>query len=659
MTELPPSVYRVAQRRFDVVPSSPWVYWISNAVRALFETLPQLETVAEPRQGLATADNFRFLRYWWEVGWNRVASGCQSSQQCSLIKRRWFPHMKGGQYCKWYGNQEHVINYHQDGYELKAWADPLYGNSGWSRIIKSVDRYFCEGVTFTDLTSGGLSLRWMPPGFVFDHAGNCLFPKQGDLWAWLALLNSRAFDQLMHINPTIHFYISDFRRMPVSLNAIIDSDLASYAQQSTHWQIRASTGEETTFDFIAPHCWDTGLDDLAGTQARLAALEAQIDDEVYRLYGIGDEDRAAIEAELAGEPLISEEDGTEHATRNTSDDEEGDTEGVEPPMTEEELAVRWISYAVGVVLGRFEPGVPGALGSAVYHREDFAVGSLSAPDEAEFDQLVGPPGRFAYVDADGGRHVFPARVEAALRDLAVPDGITVLDEGHERDLPTLVERALHLMLDWDTEHATRNTRQVIEIGAGGDLRKFLERDFFTRWHFRWYRKRPVYWPLQSARRTYGFVLFHERINKSTVYALQRDYLDHKLNGLRLQIGDLRGQAEPLSGATRKRVERQMDRTTQQLDEITEFATTMERAVREGYKPAPDWIDDGVILRLAPLWELSPIWKSEPKKYWGRLERGDYDWSHIAMNYWPERVKEACRTNKSFAIAHGHEEWYQS
>jgi len=292
------------------------------------------------------------------------------------------------------------------------------------------------------------------------------------------------------------------------------------------------------------------------------------------------------------------------------------------------------------------------LGSAVYRREDFAVGSLPAPDEAEFDQLVGPPGRFDYVDANGGRHLFPAEVETALRDLGVPDGITVLDKGHSHDLPALVDEALTLML------GTEATQEVIAEGANGDLRKFLERNFFTKWHFKWYRKRPVYWPLQSAKRSYGFVLFHEHVNRSTLYVLQRDYLDHKLNGLRLHIGDLAAQLEGREGRARKQVEQQIDKASQLLDEITEFAQAMERVVREGYEPAPDWIDDGVILRLAPLRELIPIWKREPQKYWERLQQGDYDWSHIAMRYWPERVREKCTTNKSFAIAHGHEEWHE-
>jgi len=636
--------YRVAQHRFDAIPGSPWVYWLSSKIRSLFEGNQRFGDIADVGQGMTTADNTRFLRYWWELPFEGIGIGYESASVARQSGLRWFPYMKGGGGRKWYGLLDFLINWWNDGLEIKSTGRATIRNS---------HRYFQPGITWSSLSSTRFSARLMPRGFLFDDKGSsCAIDSSLEAYG-LALLNSSfASYALSLLNPSVSVQSGDIKRLPAFRNlSTAAQSLDPLVLSSIRLAFERSSFDEITFDFIASPRWNTGLSDLAIAQARLAALEAQIDDEVYRLYEISDEDRAAIEAELVGEPLISEDDDTKHATRTTSDD-------VEPPMTQEELAVRWISYAVGVVLGRFRPGVADELGSAVYRREDFDVGSLPAPDETEFDQLVGPAKRFAYVDADGGRHLFPAEIEAALRVLAVPDGITVLDEGHERDLPTLVERALQLMLDWDTEHAARNTRQVIETGAGGDLRRFLERSFFTQYHFRWYRKRPVYWPLQSAKRSYGFVLFHERIDKSTLYVLQRDYLDHKLNGLRLQIGDLQGRLEGLSGTARKRVERDIDRATQLLEEVTAFIQTMERIVREGYEPEPDWIDDGVILRLAPLWELIPIWKSEPKKYWGRLERGDYDWSHIAMRYWPERVREACKANKSFAIAHGHSEWYE-
>jgi hypothetical protein len=454
----------------------------------------------------------------------------------------------------------------------------------------------------------------------------------------------------------MHFQVGDLSRLPIP--DLGSTEFDPIVGACIRLAKINATQEETTFDFITPPRWGIGLEDMAAAEARLAGLERRIDDEVYRLYGISAENRAAIEEELKRkdvkrndvEPGHGGGDEESAAPDEMRTDGETGREAANAAdyvlrFTSCDLAVRWIGYAVGVVLGRFVPGAAGALGRAVYRREDFAVGSLPAPDDEEFDRLVGPAEHFAWVDEAGGRHLFPAAVEAALRGLALADGIAVLDPGHPRHLPVLVERALALMLG---EVAAD---RVIEAGAGGELGKFLEKDFFTGWHLKWYRKRPVYWPLQSARRGYGFVLFHERVHRDTLYVLQRDYLDHKLNGVRLGIGDLQGQLPRLGGTARKQAERQLDRANQLLEELDEFAKTTARIVRQGYEPGEDWIDDGVILRLAPLWELLPLWKSEPSKHWQRLERGDFDWSHIAMSYWPDRVREKCRADKSLAIAH--------
>lgn len=656
MTDLPPNVYRVRQRDFDAIPGSPWVYWIPDGLRELFETLPKLGDVAPPRVGLQTGDNARFLRYWWEVGTAHIGFGCQNREEAQKTGKRWFPYMKGGGFCRWYGNLDSVVNWQQDGKEIQNFCSS--GGRLASRP-QNTDFYFRQGITYSYLTSATFSARISPGGFIFDVAGSSLFPN--DLTLVLLVMNSTyANYALKLINPTVNFPVGDLARLPIAVQ--LSSKVEILAREVIAQAKLTSTQDETTYDFVAPPRWDTGLADLTAAEARLAALEAQIDDEVYRLYGISDADRAAIEAELAGKSLANDDEDMESALSNADEDATDTT----PSMTPEELAVRWISYAVGVVLGRFSPGTPGALGSAVYRREDFAVGSLPAPDEAEFDALVGPPERFAYVDEAGGRHVFPAEVEAALRALALPDGIAVLDAGHPRDLPALVEKALALMLDSsDMQYATCNgdnsivhsayqgthTADVIRLGAGGDLRAFLSKDFFTQWHLKWYRKRPVYWPLQSAKRNYGFVLFHEKVEQYTLYILMRDYLDYKRNGVQLALGDLAEQREAQSGAARRRTERRIAEVTALQEELAEFARTLDRLARAGYEPAPDWIDDGVLLRLAPLWEVIPLWKSEPRKAWEALEAGKYDWSHIAMRYWPERVKAACRENKSYAIAH--------
>jgi hypothetical protein len=679
MNDLPANVYRVHQRDFTAIPREPWVYWIPNDLRELFERLQALGDIAPPRQGTATSDNYRFLRAWWEVGAKHIAFGCRNSLEAEATGKRWFPYMKGGGYRKWYGNLTSIVNWKNSGREMRAFSRSVIRNDGY---------YFKEGITYSYLTSAAFSARLSPGGFVFDVAGSSLFPQR--ILLILSIMNSTLANYLLKIiNPTVNFQIGDLSQLPIIPN--VTHKLESSVTMAIRLSKYDYTHRETTYDFLFPPIWDDGVQRFTSLQERLLIIEAKLDNEIYELYSISDASRAAIEAELAGEPLPTDEDEIEAILNDDGDDE------IEPPMDREELAVRWISYAVGIVLGRFKVGAIDdsqiedrkskianrPLGSAVYYREDFAVGSLPAPSEEEFDELVGPPERFAYVDEAGGRHVFPAEVEAALQDLAVDDGITVLDEDHPRDLPTLVEKALRLMLDFrltvddsrldregegdlvnrKSKIVNRPSEEVIRIGASGDLRKFLTKNFFTDWHIKWYNipyqaKAPVYWPLQSANRCYGFVLFHEKIDKTTLYTLQRDYLDYKIKGLQQRIGDLTGEMERLQGSRRKAVARDVADLRETLTEVEAFAKTMARIVREGYEPDPNWIDDRVILRMAPLWELIPLWEKYPKKHWKRLQKGEYDWSHIALHYWPERVREACKENKSYAIAHGHEEWYE-
>ena len=272
------------------------------------------------------------------------------------------------------------------------------------------------------------------------------------------------------------------------------------------------------------------------------------------------------------------------------------------------LAKRWISYAVGVVMGRFQPG--------------------------ERDGL--------------GRGRFSDEVAARLRDLADTDGVMVIDQGHPDDLAARVFRALQTMLGEEA------AREVVSagVGRGGEpeesLRKYFAGKFFKE-HIQQYRKRPVYWLLQSPRKKYGVWLFHEKLTRDTLYRIRGDeYVGSKIKLLESHVADLRARKDAVAGRERRRLEKEIADMEEVLDDIREFARRIDAILQRGYTPH---IDDGVLINMAPLWELIPSWKAEPKKCWQALERGDYDWSHQAMDHWPERVLEKCRTNKSFAIAH--------
>ena len=366
-----PKVYLASYRDFRAIPGAPWVYWIPDGIRRLFRALPELGEVATPVVGLQTGENFRFLRFWWEVGLERIAFDCRDRAEARSTGRRWFPYMKGGAYRKWYGNQEYVVNWWNDGAEMRAF-EPA--------VIRNPDYYFREGVTWSKVTSGGFSVRYTPPGFVFDVAGTSVFPPHGKVFYIAGVLNSALIASILRfISPTVNYEVGHIASLPV-LPTFANERVKALAQQAIRVQFLDATLTEPTFDFIAPPRWDTGIEDLAVARDRLRELEARIDEEVYRLYGIAAEDRAAIEAELGA---------AHHADEDA------------PPLTREELAKRWISYAVGVVMGRFRPGLPrtrepharGPLGRAVFHPEDFAVGSLPAPSPEEFDALLSPAGR--------------------------------------------------------------------------------------------------------------------------------------------------------------------------------------------------------------------------------------------------------------------------
>ena len=257
-----------------------------------------------------------------------------------------------------------------------------------------------------------------------------------------------------------------------------------------------------------------------------------------------------------------------------------------------DLAHRWISYAMGVVMGRFRPGVEGSLGCGC----------------------------------------FDARMAAGLRDLSVSDGIAELSDDSGEDLAELVMRALGLMLGDRGAGEVAGYATGRQRGSIGDLRRYLAGGFFRR-HLRQYRGRPVYWPLQSRERGYSAYVYYERLSVTTFEQLRgSQYLAGRLS-VALRCG-----------------EKALAADLQAFDEAIKRISTApdERGRKAGWRLEPD---DGVLINAAPLYELlSPIWK-EPAECWQRLSLGEYDWSFTAARYWPERVRAKCDAVRSLALAH--------
>ena len=202
--------YKAAKAtNFSKIPGSPVAYWVSNHLLETFSNQP-VGNVVIPRHGLATSDNNRFLKLWHEVCLGKTSL----LTKCDFTKK-WFPMNKGGSFRKWYGNLEWIINYENDGQEIKAFAVELYKSA--SRTIQNTQFYFLEGLTWSALTSGALSFRWTDAGAIFGSGAHCAFADdEEDLLYGLALLNGKVSTLYLSImSPTLNTNVDDIRATPL------------------------------------------------------------------------------------------------------------------------------------------------------------------------------------------------------------------------------------------------------------------------------------------------------------------------------------------------------------------------------------------------------------------------------------------------------------
>ncbi len=354
---------------------------------------------------------------------------------------------------------------------------------------------------------------------------------------------------------------------------------------------------ETSHAFTLPAAIRARLGeyDPSHIEGVLDDIQAKIDIIAFELYGFNDADRAAA----LGPTDSSDEDLGE--TEVGEDDEDAfavdQTEGL-------------FSWAVGVAFGRFDWRL--------------ATGEREAPPEPEpFDPL-------------------PAKSPGMLTDFAEPfhahAGILVEDQGHPHDLSRLIEEVL----------------ARVDAETRGDVRRWLQRDFF-KFHLGQYsksrRKAPIYWPISTDTGSYTLWLYYPDLTSQTLYTAVNDFLEPKLNEVRRDLATLRDKGSARSSSDEKALEKLQDLEFELIalrDALLEIAPT--------YRPNHD---DGVQISAAPLWQLfrHKPWQKVLKDTWTKLEKGDYDWAHLAMAYWPDRVREKCKTDKSLAIAHDLEHLY--
>lgn len=243
--------YESDQSNFSKIPGSPVAYWVSkNAVQA-FETQKALGAIAEPKQGLATTDNNRFVRAWSEVDFNKIGFS-YSREKAAESGMKWFPLNKGGEFRKWYGNNDFIVNYQHDGAEIKASVLSKYTYLKTPDfVVKNQQYYFCENGTWSAISSGKISVRYSPKGFIISNAGMAIFCESRLLRYIIAFMNSVCVsDELLGvINQTLNFNAGDIEKLPLVFSDKMESIVISLsddciAKEKSDWD-----SYETSWDF--------------------------------------------------------------------------------------------------------------------------------------------------------------------------------------------------------------------------------------------------------------------------------------------------------------------------------------------------------------------------------------------------------------------------
>ena len=360
------------------------------------------------------------------------------------------------------------------------------------------------------------------------------------------------------------------------------------------------TVDETSHAFLLPAALRPRLGTFnpSAIEAELERLQLEIDSIAFDLYDFSEADRVGLHLTNFA---IAE--GDFETGANEQDDDEVVSAAVDN-------SAGLFSWACGVAFGRFDWRL--------------ATGQRAVPAEPEpFDPL-------------------PAKSPGMLPNSAEPfhlySDILVDDRGHPYDLALLIEEVL----------------ARVDAPVPEDVRRWLQRDFFA-FHLQHYsksrRKAPIYWPLSTTSGSYTLWVYYPSLSSQTLYTAINDFLEPKLQQVGTDVTSLRNK-----GSARSRDDEKQFEALQAFElELIELRDTLLK-LAPTYKPNHD---DGVQISAAPLWPLfrHKPWQKVLKDTWAKLEKGDYDWAHLAMNYWPVRVREKCKTDKSLAIAHGLEHLY--
>lgn len=498
------SRFVTSQSNFAKIPGSPVAYWVSSAFLKTFDA-DKLGKIADTNNGFTTGDNNRFLRQWFEVRFSSIDFTEKSVETAKQSRQKWFPYNKGGDFRKWYGNNDYVINWGNDGQELKA-----YGHL----VPRSLKYMFHESVTWNKITSGFNAFRYKATGTMFDVAGLSMFPHdKKDLLYLMALCNSIYTRKVLEIiSPTLNCETGHVSSIPVIENEKFES-VTELAKENVDLSKSDWDAFETSWDFQkhplirnahtikeAFSQWQTECEERF---TQLKANEEELNRIFIDIYGLQDE-------------LTPEEDDKDVTVRRA--DLGRDIRS-------------FVSYAVGCMMGRYSLDVDGLA---------FAGGDW---DSSKYKTFL--------PDKDA---IIPITDDEYFPDDIVGRFVEFVETVYGAD--TLKEN-LKFIADALGEKGS-TSREVI--------RNYFLNDFYKD-HLKTYQKRPIYWLFDSGKKN-GFkcLVYMHRYQPDTIACIRTDYVHEQQARYRTAISGLERQINGASTSERVRLNKRLTKLRDQAEE---------------------------------------------------------------------------------------------
>lgn len=522
--------YHKNAKDFLSIPGSPIAYWISESFLDIFEKGTSLGKIAQVKQGLATSNNNRFLREWYEVNINKTLLTSSSVEESKNSDVKWFPYNKGGEFRKWYGNNDYVVNWEDDGYEIKNVKDE---NGKLRSRPQNTDYYFNKSITWSLISSSNIAFRSKPFGHIFDVAGMSCFPKDEDYYYLLGFNNTKIVRHIMKfIAPTLNFQVGDIAKIPIIFNDKYKEKINSLVEENISESKEDWDSFEASWDFIThpliEYKTGSGYDkDIDKWNFRIKdAFETWKSncDEKFKVLKKNEEELNRIFIDIYG---LQDE--------LTPDVEDKD---ITIRKADKEREIKsLISYAVGCMFGRYSLDQCGL----VYAGGDF--------DKHKY--------KIFSVDED---NIIPITDEAYFGDDIV--------ERFKKFIKVVYgDNTFNDNMDFIAETLGKKGTETSE----DTIRRYFLNDFFDD-HIKIYKKRPIYWLFDSGKKN-GFkaLIYMHRFNENLIPKLRLDYLHRVQTTYEKLLSDVNYKlTTELSLSDKKAAQNRQADLNAKLNEIKEY-----------------------------------------------------------------------------------------